>query len=527
MNNLKKQIKQINAARAQYNPLRSLTIQKVVSLLEQGELGVYRDLQWTYRMIEKRDAVLRALVRRRAAALLKLEWDIKQVPEDDLPVGSTEAQSEAQATALRELYDNIKNIKDAIKALALAEFRGYTMLEKAWKDTTSTNPLQIDALNYIKPWFWCRDGLEGEWKFDPELRGSHASGEPVDPRVLILREVEDPIDEIALIAFIRKNMSQKDWDGFVEVFGIPDIFFIMPPGLTKEQQDEWLVEAEQVAGDGRGAIPNGGDVKTVGGDVRGVNPFEAHLNYQDTMMVLAGTGGKLTMLSEATGIGGGATDAHDDAFDDLAEAEAAAISELFQRNLDLPLLNVKFPGQPVLAYFQLAAEDAEDTAALADTVLKLSQAGLQADADDIAERTGIPLTRAAAPPSGGEALGIRPEALGPEPGAEDPSLKNRGFFSRLFNREAQSLEPKVQSLQRNARSAIASAIALDLRPVAASLADLLDETADADLAEALQAWRTATLPDLAAQTLEDPSAATAYADALSASLLNGFLTSET
>ena len=132
MKNLKKQIKSVNAARSQYNPLRGITLQRAVSLLEEGERGIYADLQWLYRTIEKRDAVLRALKRRRSAALMKLEWNIKTVPADQMPDGVTEEQAEAQAEALRKLYEQIENLYAAIKALALAEFRGFAHLEKIY-----------------------------------------------------------------------------------------------------------------------------------------------------------------------------------------------------------------------------------------------------------------------------------------------------------------------------------------------------------------------------------------------------------
>ncbi|MCS6248684.1 MAG: hypothetical protein H2173_14515, partial [Opitutus sp.] len=51
-----RQLKVAAKWRAQFNPLRSLTFQRAVSLLEEGERGAYAELQWTYRFIEKREA---------------------------------------------------------------------------------------------------------------------------------------------------------------------------------------------------------------------------------------------------------------------------------------------------------------------------------------------------------------------------------------------------------------------------------------------------------------------------------------
>jgi phage gp29-like protein len=503
MKNLKKQLSKVNSARAQYNPLRGITLQRAVSLLEQGERGIYADLQWLYRMIEKRDAVLRALKRRRSAALMKLEWTIKTIPAEQMPAGVTENQAAAQAQALRKLYEQIENLYAAIKALALAEFRGYAHLEKVYRGNRP-GPDAILRLEPIWQWYWCREGYEGDWLFNPDLYASIHSADPVELEHLIVREVDDPIDEIALIAFLRKNMSQKDWDGFVEVFGIPDIFFEMPAGMTPEQTKEWMASAEQLAGDGQGAIPNGGKVQSVGGDVRGVNPFESHISYQESCVVLAGTGGKLSMLSEPTGLGEGATGAHDEAFDDLAAEEAREISELLQNALDKPLLAAQFPGQPVLAYFDLCAQTDEDVTEIIGQIKNLSEAGYEVDPEEVSERTGYKVVKSEMVLSGDRPV--------------ESSNRARAWYSRLFNRA--KTDPQ-ETLLKNARTALARAMQQDLRPVADRLAEILDQTPDSELVAALEKFRSDELPDLARKALAGTAGAEALEQTMVAALFNG------
>jgi len=519
-NQLKKQIKSANNARSQYNPLRSLTLQRAVGLLEQGERGLYADLMWLYRTIEKRDAVLRALKRRRSAALLKLEWNIKTVPADQMPDGVTEEQAAAQAKELRKLYEQIDNVYDAIKFMALAEFRGFAHLEKVYAGNRPA-PDAIIRLEPIDQWHWLRDGYNAPWLFNPDLLASMHSAEEVDAAHLVIREIDDPIDEIALIAFLRKNMSQKDWDGFVEVFGIPDIFFEMPPGLSTEDMKDWLAEAERLAGDGQGAIPNGGKVQVVGGDVRGVNPFESHIKYQDSCVVMAGTGGKLSMLTDPTGLGSGASDAHEDAFDDLAAEEARVISEIFQRSLDIPLLKNKFPDQPILAYFDLNAQTVEDTGEVIKQIKDLSEAGYEVDAAEVTERTGYHVQRKT------EDGGQRTEV-----GDQRTEIQNRSILkpwtwlnrkSVTANRQPDEVEDSLATLAKNARNALALAIDGDLQPITDRLTEILDDEnlSGDEFIQALETFQTDELPKLAAAMLEDPAAADAIADTLSAGLLNG------
>jgi phage gp29-like protein len=69
-----------------------------------------------------------------------------------------------------------------------------------------------------------------------------------------------------------------------------------------------------------------------------------------------------------------------------------AVSESFQEQMDKALLAERFPGQPVLAYFELEFPEAgADMTAIATTVKTLSEAGYKAEAAWVSEETGIPL----------------------------------------------------------------------------------------------------------------------------------------
>jgi hypothetical protein len=401
------QLKSVAKWRAQFNPLRGLTFQRAVSLLEEGERGAYADLQWLYRFIEKRDATLRALVKLRTSAIAGLDWDIKLVDDPALAVAA-----QAQAAALRAAYEKLENLTEAIRFLALAEFRGFAHLEKIY---SGDNPASaVVRLEPVPQWHWVRDTLYSPWCYNAPAASTNR-GEAVDLQHFVVREVDSPINEIGLLCFLRKNLSQKDWDGFVEVYGIPPLFAMLPANIPPGKEGEYQAMAEGVVADMRGTIPNGGDIKTVDAGARGVNPFREHLAYQDEQLVLAGTSGKLTMLSAPTGIGGGATDAHQDTFASLAEAEAAEISELFQDQFDRAVLDAAgFAGQPALAYFRLAAEDKADIGQILDHAVKASQAGYSIDAAELAEKTGYKLTAAA------------PQPLPPGPfGAPEPRSLNR------------------------------------------------------------------------------------------------------
>lgn len=386
---ISQQIKDQQDCRQRYNTLRSLTIQRAVSLLEEGERGTYTRLAQAARKIEKRWSVMIGLKANREGALLEMDWDIRTVPADRLPAGFTRADANRQAVALRTAYEKIENLREAIKFLHLASFRGFSHLEKINEAGAATiRPDDIVRLEPLYQWHMIRDGHGGPWRFDEHLRGNWSGAVEINPATVIVREVEDPLCEVALVAYVYEMLGRKDWAGFVEVFGIPDMFFVMPAGTTTDDLNTWQSMVESMFGDGKGLLPNGSDIKTAGGDVRGVNPFREFVRFQREDVVLAGTGGQLTMLAES-GSGTLAGGAHSEVFKRVARGEARTISEIFQQAIDLPLLRQAFPNQPPLAWFEIGAEDSEDLKNVVEKITTLASQGYLTEPDQIQEKTGL------------------------------------------------------------------------------------------------------------------------------------------
>jgi hypothetical protein len=121
-------VRQSNRWRDNYNPIRGLFIARAVSLLEAADRGDFAELQLVMRKVERRYPVLKGLKARRLAALERLDWEIKVV--DELPQGATRQDAEAQRHFLRNRYELVENLTEAIGFLATAEFRGYAILQK-------------------------------------------------------------------------------------------------------------------------------------------------------------------------------------------------------------------------------------------------------------------------------------------------------------------------------------------------------------------------------------------------------------
>jgi len=194
----------------------------------------------------------------------------------------------------------------------------------------------------------------GEWKYNREARSGEDGGEPVERGNFVAVEAPMALDRILAVQYLRRNLALRDWSSYLDVYGLPSVFFVLPTGVTKtEDVAKFQTIIEELVKDGRGCLPNGTEVKYVDGGGPGSKPpFRDHLDYLDKQITLLGTGGLLTMLAES-GSGTLAGSAHQQAFDQVAKGDAVLVSEALQRDFDKPLLDAAFPGWPVEAGFAL------------------------------------------------------------------------------------------------------------------------------------------------------------------------------
>jgi hypothetical protein len=369
------------------NPLRGLDLPRLITQIEAGDRGYYAMLQWTYRWIEKTNPTVRAVKKRLMSSLGALKWDIKLADVGD----DTEkkALAEKQAAKLRSDYDAIANLRDALNFLALAELRGFSHLEKIYA-RESDDPWLVKELRIVEQWYWARKGLYGSWLYNAAANDTN-NGEPTDPANYVVRAIDDPADEIFARLAIQQRVNDADWDGFLEDYGIPPMFITLPPNVPRDREAEFQRAAELAVSAARGSLPNGSTMTSPSATGSGgAGVFKERLEYLDGQIVIAGTAGKLTVLSES-GSGTLSGGAQKEAFDEIAQAIADQISGVMQKQFDLPILNRNFPNQPVLAYFEFAAVDEEQTGKVLSDAKTAHEAGYRMDDGELSEKTGYKL----------------------------------------------------------------------------------------------------------------------------------------
>ncbi|MDR2673859.1 MAG: DUF935 domain-containing protein [Opitutaceae bacterium] len=386
-------LKAWNRYRDALNPRRGLTLARAARLLESYVRGDYADVMWTLGApalgIESADADLLTIVTRRRAALVEMEWDIRTVSESDSRYD--EALASEQRAALRRSYERIDGLYAAIAHLATAAWRGFAHVEI----DARTPDIRLTPVNQ---WNIVRDGTTGRWRYNPQALSTSFEGLPdthtLDATSWLIREVDTPLCAIALVKFVRENLVEKDWDAFIEIFGLPNGVVTAPPDSPETEK---FAEVAKALHEGADAALPAGSTWTPNPAPRDTSIFGARLDHLQRKLILAGTGGLLTSLAMPQGIGSGAAQQQADVFARLATGDARAISELFQRQIDRVLLSQQFPGQPRLAYFALTPVEGDDSAAYIDGVAKLAAAGYAVDAAEISEHLGWKVTPAPAP----------------------------------------------------------------------------------------------------------------------------------
>jgi phage gp29-like protein len=103
------------------------------------------------------------------------------------------------------------------------------------------------------------------------------------------------------------------------------------------------------------------------------------------------------MLSDSTGIGSGATAAHEGVFDDIATSEASDIAEIIDRSIGIPLLKARFPNQRPLVKFVIRRANETDPNAVADNMWKAKLGGFRYSQEEAEKRLGVKLEKIMTP----------------------------------------------------------------------------------------------------------------------------------
>ena len=400
-----------------FNPLRGLNAKDVENILDFSETGCISRLELIFRMLEKSSIDVSTILTRRQAALIGCDWEIRK-RENATQNAAMDKLADEQVAMLNEQFGRAEDdgsLIEAIKCLGTAIFRGIAVVEPRFNDQGLVGFETFDAWNFsidpvTKDVYWNPKAIDCT-NFQQTLK------KVTGTRCIVSLE-ETPVDGLALPIYIREYFGEEQWARLVARRGLPACYIIAPP-LAGDKVTQFTNAAKKVADGGSGALPNGSQVITEKMDAANSQSFDLFLAHQQKQIILAGTGGILGSLAEATGLGSGVADAHENTWREIIRMDAMKISNLINRKVAHLLLDAFFPGQPKLAYFNISTSLPKSASEVLDCAVKADQAGFEIDEVQLSEMTGFKLKKKQ-PPQAPQQEEQEPETETPETPKEDP-----------------------------------------------------------------------------------------------------------
>lgn len=382
-----------------FNPLRGLDAKDVEQILDFSRNGCISRLQLIYRILEQSDPTVSTIMKRRESALIGCDWEIRK--RDNASKDETLSKlADEQVAFLNEQFARAEDdgsLIEAIKTLETAVFRGVAVVEPIFSnrglerfDCYDAWNFAIDPANHDVYWNPKAQDLLGFQKELKRLTGTNC----------IISLEEAPVDGIALPIYIRSEYGEEAWAKLIARRGLPNVLIVAPP-IANDKIAEFAAAAKKVADGGNGALPNGSSVITEKTDPGNSQAFELFLDHQQKQIMLVGTGGILGSLAEATGLGSGVANAHQDTWREIIKSDAFKISNLINRYVANKLLETFFPNTQKLAFFSIDTSTPKTATEVLDCAVKANQAGLAIDPVQLSEMTGFKISKVQAPSQNG------------------------------------------------------------------------------------------------------------------------------
>lgn len=369
-----------------FNPLRSLTPERLAGALDSAAAGWLREAALIYETIEQREAIVRSVMTKRRASVARRDWQII-IPDKKDP------RAEAHKQTLEYFYNNLTvtdatdlNVRTGMAGLLRqmmdAVIQRYAVHEIVWKPAAAGLTAELRRVPIY--FFECRSGA---LRFvGPETR---ADGIPLEKDGWMIT-VADGLGEALSICYMFKRLAVQDWLAFSEKFSVPGVL-----GRTSAAKDSdagiamrdsviaYCSEWQGVIYGDDNTIPKPLEIIQTPG---GANvPQQLLAEYMDRAIATLVRGGDLSTISRKDGTG---SNSQRDETAALIEDDCAMVSETLQTQLDRLVIRMVHGDETPAAYVVVcppANKDLEKDLAI-DTGLQAL--GLRQDPQDLGERYG-------------------------------------------------------------------------------------------------------------------------------------------
>lgn len=381
-----------------WNPLRFLTIADIQNIMDLASRGSIARLQYLYSLVEQSNLTLGMCIEKREAA--RGDWMIKRRESfgNSKDIQNLDDLANDQVNVLQETFNRLESsgtLALAIAHLQKAVFRGLAIVQPVWLNNT------IDHLVCLDNWNFCYDPKPnefGQYQFywNPtaqDVLDFKKTLAPIPSNEIIVYKAPRAIDSYGLEAYLASQCGEDSYGQLIARRGLPASYIIAPENLPPEKMETWRKAAEKAARGGSGAFPYGTQIITSNIVPQNADAIQKYLEWQERKIVLASTGGLLTSLTAATGMGSNVAEVQEKVFKQIVRKDTSNIAQLLDTAISKRVLDQAFPDKPHLAYFDISQEDEIDATTVLSNVKLAKDAGLSVDIAQIEELTGYRFVR--------------------------------------------------------------------------------------------------------------------------------------
>ena len=481
--------------RSRFNPLSTLTPQRLTSALDRFSLGYLGDAARIWDALQRRDDKIAALRQKRISALARNGWEI--VSTDDSP------EAMAQKDALEYTFNHLEathsldadqsgGVSLLLRQMADAIGMKYAIHELCWQPHQTPEGWQIEVTCRFAP-LWFFENLTGKMRF-LESEGA-LEGKDMDRLGWMISVSDFALMEASSVLYIYKRLPLTDWLSYSERFGTPAVVGRTPAAMDSDA-GRGMAAAVSAVGSDMECVIYGDDgaskiefVRPDGGSAQ--TPFPELVRRSEEALAILWQGGDLSTMSSAAGQGTGAS-LQGSSLQNLEADDAQWASEILQAPIARRVTAWKFgEAAPFKAGTREKTPSAAKEARLdLEIIGKLVELGAPIAIADTLETFGK------STPKDGEPL-LTKAAATPPPMFGNVSLAN----------EARQ-EKQMRGFLKNAVADAQSALAEDLAPLRIRLEPLRIALEAGDDAAATAAAKLLQdiLPSVSRELLSAPSA---------------------
>jgi len=391
----KDQAPAVTAARVRYeiqsrfSPIKNLTPQRIVTMLEQFDRGILRDAAWMMDKVERTDDMLQTVAPKRKKGLSRQEYDI--VAYESWENLGTAAQLEAQKEFLEDFYNRLttthalkRNVRGGVRKMiyqmADAIGKEYAVHNISWlpgRDGSLTASLTFTPL-----WFF--EATDGELRFLQSAGQLH--GVELEPLRWMVT-CGDGLMVASLVAYMFKHLPLKDWLVYSGRCGMPFVANATDAAYGSKEWDDGIEALKSIAQEFAMQHSRGSEISIHDMTVSGELPMPQLVERMDRALAMLWRGADLSTMSSKDGMG---ASLQQDESDLLVEDDIEMINETLEHALSLPALRWKFGNEvKPLCSFKLTAPDRQDEKAEQDKLHAAADYGVPIDQADYCERLNI------------------------------------------------------------------------------------------------------------------------------------------